>query len=125
MESSDRHYADPGRVAWGSVLIVFGLLLLAERLGYLDFGGQFWPFILIALGAARLAERPAAGHRRSGQWLIFVGAWGLINEMHLFGLSYQTSWPLMVIAAGAVIVWRALHRHDACGRVPNGGNHAA
>jgi hypothetical protein len=126
MESSDKSYRDPGRVAWGSVLVAFGLLLLAERLDVLnvDFGGQFWPFVLIALGVAKMAERPS-GHRRSGGWLIVVGLWGLINEMHLFGLSYRISWPLMVVAAGAMIVWRALHSDAACGRVSKGGNHAA
>ncbi len=28
-------------------------------------------------------------------------------EMHLFGLDYGTSWPLMVVGAGLLIVWRA------------------
>jgi hypothetical protein len=130
MDSSDGQRNDPGRIAWGTVLIVFGLLLLAERqdLVRFHFGAQFWPFVLIALGVAKLAERPdpAVGRpHRSGGWLIFVGLWGLVTDMHVGGLNYRNSWPIFVIGVGVAIVWRALHRDPFCGKLGNRGNHAA
>jgi hypothetical protein len=109
---------------------VFGLLLLAERVDFLNFHfrGQFWPFILIALGAAKLAQTPdpASGRSRgSGAWLLFVGVWALMAELHIGGLSYRTSWPIMVIGVGVAMVWRAVHGDQVCGRLSNRGNHAA
>ncbi len=41
-------------------------------------------------------------------WLLFLGAWGLVNEYRLFGLHYGHSWPVLLIGAGALIVWRAM-----------------
>ncbi|MGH9373109.1 MAG: LiaF transmembrane domain-containing protein [Vicinamibacterales bacterium] len=116
--------------AWGGVVIVFGLLLLAERLEFLnfEFSGQFWPFILIAFGVARLAESPDTGAgrpRRSGGWLLYVGLWALATELNVAGLDYDTSWPLLVIGVGGTIVWRALHGNPACRRLSSRGPHAA
>jgi cell wall-active antibiotic response 4TMS protein YvqF len=39
---------------------------------------------------------------------VFVGCWALANEFALFGFDYGTSWPLVVIGAGVLVVWRAL-----------------
>jgi len=75
--------------------------------------------VLIVMGAARVAEssdrtRRRGGKRRSGVWLIVVGLWGLVNEWRVFGLTYGTSWPLLVMASGALMVWRSLDdRTDA------------
>ena len=49
----------------------------------------------------------SADGARSGVWLILVGLWGLVNEWRLFGLTYGTSWPLLVMASGAMMVWRS------------------
>ena len=47
--------------------------------------------------------------RRCGAvWLLFLGAWGLVNEHRLLGLHYGHSWPVLLIGAGALIVWRAM-----------------
>jgi hypothetical protein len=45
--------------------------------------------------------------------LTAVGVWGLISEARLFGFDYSTSWPLLIIAAGMIMVWRAFE--DAAG----------
>ena len=37
-----------------------------------------------------------------------VGIWALISDWHVFGLTFGTSWPLLVMATGVMIVWRAL-----------------
>ena len=33
---------------------------------------------------------------------------GTINELHVFGFHYDTSSPLLVIAAGIMIIWHAV-----------------
>ena len=72
----------------------------------------------MVMGAARLATTQAdpdgrVRSRRSGVWLIMVGFWGLISEFHLFGFTFATSWPLLVIGAGVLIVWRSLENGRA------------
>lgn len=119
-EESVRHHHS-GRVVAGIIVILVGLAMLFDRTGLhsLDLSRHFWPFILIVIGLVRLSDpgtrdgRPRS--RRSGAWLLFVGVWGLVNELHLFGLSYETSWPLLVIGAGLGVVWRAMDPQSAGG----------
>ena len=72
-----------------------------------------WPWVLVALGLARLSDRSTDANgctrgRRSGAWLLLIGGWGLLNEYRIFGIHYGHSWPILVIGAGAMVVWRAL-----------------
>ena len=103
-----------GRILAGVGIIVFGMLMLWDGNGVpvIRLSGHYWPVILIAFGLVRLIDPPQrAGKRRSrrsGAWLLFLGFWALSNEMQLFGLTYATSWPLLVIGAGAAMVWRAM-----------------
>jgi hypothetical protein len=103
---------------FGLVLIVVGVAFLFDRLAFVDLELRFWPFILIVLGAVKLltASRPGRVSRslRPGVWLLFIGLWLLVNENHLFGLDYETSWPLMIIGGGLMIVWRAFEGPGAC-----------
>ena len=113
-ETEDRR--NSGRVVAGLVIVAIGVVMFLDRTGLADISvhlsGRFWPFIPIALGLARMSESPRrSGDRRalrSGAWLLWVGAWGLVSEFHVLGLDYQTSWPLLVIGAGIGVVWRAV-----------------
>jgi hypothetical protein len=101
------------QITVGLVSMFVGAVVLLDREGvaraYLP--QQLWPFVLIIAGVVRLtAPAPDAGHRcsrRPGLGFLIVGCWGAINELHAFGFDYDTSWPLLVIAAGMVIIWRA------------------
>ncbi|MEN3338780.1 MAG: hypothetical protein V7647_2456 [Acidobacteriota bacterium] len=102
-----------GRIVAGIAVILAGLSMLADRTGFYDvhLSGRYWPLILIALGILKLTDRPRADRRhrssRSGVWLIGLGVWGLLSEFHVFGFDFHNSWPLLVIAAGVLIVSRA------------------
>jgi hypothetical protein len=105
------------RVVFGLVIMLVGALLLLDRLDWwgIRLNVPLWPWILIVLGAVRLTDRSADGRgctrgRRSAVWLLFIGAWGLLNEYRLFGIHYGHSWPILVIGAGVLVVWRALDR---------------
>lgn len=111
------------RVFAGVLIIGIGLLSLAERLELLDrdYSGDGWPLVVIAVGvvvliAPRVDRKGRAPSRRPAGWLLAVGAWGLINEYKLMGLDYATSWPLLVVYAGADMVWRALEAPDGAVR---------
>ena len=69
--------------------------------------------VLIALGIGRIALGTGRDTRRDphpivhGLWLMTVGAWLIASMAQLFGLTFRTSWPLLLIAGGAFIVARA------------------
>ena len=109
----------PGAVAAGAVLLTIGMLMLVDTTGTVRVNaGQFIaPLILIAIGASKLLDGRrgglTSGGRRGGRgtggfWLIGIGVWMLVSQAHLFGLSYQTSWPLLLIMAGLTAVIRGM-----------------
>lgn len=103
------------RVVFGLVVMLVGTLLLLDRLDWwgVQLNVPLWPWILVVLGLVRLSDRSTDARgclrgRRSAVWLLFIGAWGLLNEYRLFGLHYGHSWPILLIGAGVLIVWRSM-----------------
>jgi hypothetical protein len=103
-----------GTIAIGIVLVLFGVALLLQRTLAVDghLVGRLWPIVLIVLGVSNAwgadDSRRGRGRRRGGVWLVFLGVWGLVSEFELFGLDFSTSWPLLVVGVGGLIVWKAL-----------------
>lgn len=98
---------DTGALTTGLIFITFGVLFLLARLDIADFDEalrRHWPFIIIVVGATKLFSRETVW---AGLWLIAVGSWLQIAHLRLFGLTYRSSWPLLLIALGAGIVLRA------------------
>jgi hypothetical protein len=118
--------ANPGRLTLGLIILSLGVLMLVDRLNDFDISVMrlFPGMVLIALGLSRIALAqvdpasvrgcsPGLSQRRSGRadlrhglWLMTVGTWLIVNAVHLFGLTYDTSWPLLLIASGVFIVAR-------------------
>ena len=98
----------------GSAMMVIGLALFAESRTGLDVNlwSSGWAVLLLIVGLMRFVD-PRTGDvdcpsRRTGAWLMMVGAWGFSSSNELFGLSYKTSWPLLIVAAGIILVWWAI-----------------
>jgi hypothetical protein len=126
MEQSMPPRAKAGRLTVGLIILTLGVLMLVDRLNYFDISVMrlFPGMVLIALGLSRIAlaqldpasvgggnrslnPRPAGrADLRQGLWLMTVGTWLIVNAVHLFGLTYGTSWPLLLIAGGVFIVAR-------------------
>lgn len=111
--------SDAGRIIVGLGLIALGGLLLVQRNGWMDVdlsGRYLWPFIVLAFGVARFADPGYhAGRRRSrrsGAWLLAIGLWGIVNEFHIAGFDYRTSWPLLIVATGLAVVWRSVEEPE-------------
>ena len=118
--------ANAGSLTVGLIILSLGTLMLVDRLNYFDISVMrlFPGMVLIALGLSRIALdqvdpaslggcNPGVNHRkrgradlRQGLWLMTVGSWLIVNAVQLFGLTYGTSWPLLVIASGVFIVAR-------------------
>ena len=97
-----------GALFWGFTLIGFGILLMLDRFGIADvhfFFRRLWPLFIIVAGLSRLFRRRSVW---GGVWLICVGAWLQIATLHVFGMTFNSSWPLLLIALGAGVILRAL-----------------
>ena len=111
----ERVPAHPGRIGGGAVLIAMGVVMLLDRSNLVR--GNVWQafpgLILVMFGVLNMmtAFRTCDGHKSSpfgGLWLIFIGSWLIGNGMHIYGMTYAHSWPLLIIAGGTVIVLREL-----------------
>jgi hypothetical protein len=116
----------PGAVVGGVVLLAFGVGLLVDRTGVLQLHHLTAPLVLIVLGAIISLEhggviysvptkdddgrvRFQTRQRRglgSGLWLIWIGVWMLISQNHIWGFTFQTSWPLFLVLMGVMMVLR-------------------
>ena len=115
----DARGIDRGHVAIGAAIIMVGLAFFADQANWWHFhlSARLWPLILVFIGLARMAwprrDTRERRSRRGGLWLLMIGVWGLISEFRLFGLHYGTSWPLLIVAAGINMVWKALEQPSA------------
>ena len=114
----------PGSVAAGAVLLAVGAGMLLDATGVLAInpGRLIGPFVLIALGTTMLlgvrsgrrhADVVDAGNPRGarqgffgGIWLIGIGCWLLVSQTGMFGLTFGTSWPLLLILMGGLMMFR-------------------
>ena len=99
---------DVATLSSGVILTGIGVLFLLDRMDVADFGNvirDFWPCILILIGIPQLFRRDKVW---SGLWLITLGAWMQVANLRLFGLTWATSWPLLLILVGAGLIVRAL-----------------
>ena len=114
MQEVPRGGADRRRF-FGITLIVFGALMIVDRLTSVEFDTG-WPFFAIALGVWKLVDAPPSGRvlcsRRLGVWLLFIGCWGLLNSVQTFGMDYGNSWPALVVGGGLNLVWRSFEGPD-------------
>lgn len=96
----------PGLVV-GLFVIGLGLVLFLDQLGH-DTRSllRWWPLALIVLGAVKVTERPGRGF---GVVLLLGGTALLLDNLDLIEISdWWFLWPLVVMGAGALLVWRAL-----------------
>lgn len=105
--------------ALGVFLILLGSLFLLDQLLIIDFGDAietWWPSLIIAFGITKMIGRRSLS---AGGWAVFVGLWLQTVELSLFGLTYGNSWPVFVIAVGAIMIVQGL-REPFRGRSDDG-----
>jgi len=92
---------------WGGLLVLLGGGMLVAELGFdwLPHIEHYWPFLLVLVGVNRLLDYPHPRHVSKGLWLIFVGLWLFVCLEHLWGLTFATSWPILIIAFGTALVF--------------------
>jgi hypothetical protein len=108
-------------LGWGLLIMTIGIVRLTE--GAIEFRTA-WPLFILTIAAAHFwhPELTKDGRRsRAGAvFLLFVALWGMVTVHHLYGLDYSTSWPLLLIGGGVMIVWRSVERPGDGGTAPGG-----
>ncbi len=115
-----RHFA--GRIFWGFILILVGVLFLLDRMGRLDFGeliGRYWPLIIVAAGVWHLVAsqfRDVVG----GLFLIIIGGMFQLGKLELLGRNaWHYVWPTVIIVLGLWVLAGAFRR-QAGPKIPAG-----
>jgi predicted membrane protein len=109
-------------VVLGAAIIAIGVLLLLDNLGIVPAVNlwDYWPVILIALGLARLTNTSSPSSLIWGGAITAAGALLLLNNLNLLHFPFHMLWPLLVIAFGASMLFRAAEAQRYVG-APQGG----
>ena len=98
-----RRKLDPDSLFTGLVLIAAGVAFLTGDFGHTI--RTWWPMLMVLVGVPKLFRLRTIW---SGVWLISVGVWLQLVQLHLYGMSYRNSWPLLLIIIGAGVALRAM-----------------
>lgn len=91
-------------VEFGLTLVAIGTVFLLAKFNYLDWKLHFWLIIATVVsgfGALALIRAKTATDTVSALFQIFVGVWLYLCFEKIWGFSFSTSWPWMLIAYGA------------------------
>ena len=94
-----------GRMTLGVVMIVIGLVLTLDNAGIFAIHGlgRWWPLFVIGIGLVKVRQPIEEGQRAVGTALLFVGI--LLQLVSV--LSLVKGWPLIMVAVGGLLLWRA------------------
>jgi|SRR5579863_3214477 len=97
----------------GGALILVGVLLLLDQMNIITF--DFWALILIVVGVLKILQ---SGDNSGRLWGLIPLAAGVAIELGHLGilrLNLERTWPVFVIAAGLILIWRAYAQEPASG----------
>lgn len=100
------------RLIVGIALIAFGTLFTLDNLDLIEASGivDFWPVILIAIGVLKLLQ---GGAKIGGALLVVIGLLLLGDTLDL--IRFRDFLPLVIVAAGVVLISGAFRKKAAAG----------
>ena len=107
---SNRSRSVPSQVILGAFVIGLGVLFLLDNLDILDFHRvfSFWPAVFILFGVVKLLDSNVPDGRVLGAILIGVGVVLTMRRLGYLGFDWRTIWPVLLIAVGGAVIFRAL-----------------
>lgn len=115
-----RNRSASSQVLLGAFVIGMGVLFLLDNLSIFNFRSviHFWPTVLVLLGIIKLIDSQTASGRLVGGALIASGIVITLNRLGYIDFNMRMFWPLIMIAVGASLVFRALENRSALSEVP-------
>ncbi len=92
----------------GILLILFGLVFLADQMHFLSSGqviARWWPMLLVIAGALQIVEKRSVF---GGVVLLVLGAVFQLSNLHVLNIhNLAQYWPVLLVALGLQIVLSA------------------
>jgi hypothetical protein len=107
-------------LAFGTLALVAGIVLLLDRFGILDASSvfRFWPVVMIGLGLGLLFQKPGA-NVVPGMLLSFLGTLFLIRNIGYADVRIRDLWPVILILVGATILVNTLRARRTLATAPH------
>ena len=119
--SYDKQFRSRGLAAGSSgiILIVIGVVVLLDHLGYIQARHLwvFWPLILVFSGVVRVWQQGKVGF---GILLISFGVLLQLNTLGIIHLNWDLLWPLGLIGFGLLKVWERFGKNKQSSTSPLG-----
>lgn len=98
------------QLVWGIIITVAGAAILLDGSGELRIGQiwRYWPVLLVIAGLSNFVPPTSTKLVLDGFSSIFFAVWFYASFEHLWGLSFRTSWPLLIITWGVTLVLKPL-----------------
>jgi predicted membrane protein len=98
------------QVVMGVLVIAVGLLFLLDNLDIIEVRQAlaFWPLVFIFAGVAKLLDTSSPNGYLVGLAGIGIGTAMILNRLGIIDFSWRAAWPLVLIAVGAMVVYRAM-----------------
>jgi predicted membrane protein len=121
------HQVFAPRLIFGLGIVLIGVIYLLSNLGivYATRYIQFWPVLFICVGLAVIIQGGSGGSRFWGAVLVFVGGGMILDRMNFIDFNPWNYWPILLVVAGANLVYQSLRRRDTApgGTDPNDDAH--
>ena len=103
-----------GRLVGGTILVFLGLLFFLDNFGWVEAGDVFrwWPLLLVGIGLTKLLAPSRPEDHAGGAVLLLVGSLFLLRALHIPWLRFRLVWPVFLVVAGALLIYRAMRRRD-------------
>jgi predicted membrane protein len=100
----------PSQVILGGFVIALGVLFLLDNLDIVDVRRMitFWPAVFVLLGVVKLLDSTSPNGKVFGSALIGVGVLMTLNRLGVLHFQLRAAWPLLLIAVGGVVIFKAL-----------------
>ena len=107
----------PSQLILGVAVIGIGLLFLLDNLGILEVRHvfHFWPTVFIIAGLAKLCDTRSTNGAVVGMLLVAAGVLMTLSRMGFYYFSWTTMWPLMLIALGVGVIYKAVLGRNLAG----------
>ena len=99
----------------GGSLILVGVLLLLDQMNIITV--DFWALIFIGAGFIKLLQSGNGSGRLWGALLLAAGVAIELTALGKVRLHLEQTWPVFVIAAGLIFIWRAYQRPSESGGI--------
>ncbi len=108
MDDFERPQIHLGQVLIGGALVALGVVFLLDRMFIIQpwVFALWFPLFLVVFGMTRIMWPSRPGKQIGGMWIALVGGLLLLDQLDI--VKMHESWPIFVIMAGLIHVFRAL-----------------